>query len=466
MQTTRHTLVLTAGQSSGWVRDLGCQAWSIATALPTHELRRTLDANVLTCVVVDFTHGFNSDAHAALERLLALPNVGAVGLVAAGQLEDPLVRHLAVDHCLDVLSTPASPAQLTLSIAYAFDMLESRMHERDIDGNLLLRAGLKGGHQVHAEGSMIGSCEAMVALFRSIRKVARTDAPVFISGESGTGKELTAHEIHERSARRDRPFVVINCGAIPPHLLQSELFGYERGAFTGANQRKIGRVEAATGGTLFLDEIGDLPFESQASLLRFLQEKKLERIGGNQLHDIDVRIIAATHIDMPAAIESGRFRADLFHRLCVLRIDEPPLRARGTDIELLARRMLDRYRSDSQRTVRGFAPDAIAALYTYPWPGNVRELINRVRRAIVMSERPFITADDLDLGDYADRSTVSLAEAREEADRDVIQMALLRNRGSLSKAAIDLRISRVTLTRLLRARGMSAANFKSSRSAR
>jgi DNA-binding NtrC family response regulator len=290
---------------------------------------------------------------------------------------------------------------------------------------------------------MVGSCEAMLALFRSIRKVAMTDAPVFISGESGTGKELTAVAIHERSSRRSAPFVPINCGAIPPHLLQSELFGYERGAFTGASQRKIGRVEAANGGTLFLDEIGDLPMESQASLLRFLQEGKIERLGGHQSMPVDVRIISATHVDMRAAMVEGRFRQDLYHRLCVLQIDEPPLRARGKDIELLARHMLERFKKDGARR-----------LHNYSWPGNVRELINRVRRAIVMSEGRAITARDLELGDYVEVVPVSLAQAREAAERQAIELALLRHRGRLGDAAQELGISRVTLYRLLCAHGM------------
>jgi len=291
-------------------------------------------------------------------------------------------------------------------------------------------------------------------LFRSIRKVAMTDAPVFISGESGTGKELTAVAIHERSVRREQPFVAINCGAIPAHLLQSELFGYERGAFTGANQRKIGRVEAANGGTLFLDEIGDLPLESQASLLRFLQERKVERLGGHGSTAVDVRIISATHVDMQTAMIEGRFRADLYHRLCVLQIDEPPLRARGKDIELLAKHMLDRFKKDASRRLRGFAPDAIAAIHNYGWPGNVRELINRVRRAIVMSEGRQISARDLELGEYVEVAPVSLAQAREAAERQAIELALLRHRGRLGDAAQELGISRVTLYRLLSAHGM------------
>jgi DNA-binding NtrC family response regulator len=283
-----------------------------------------------------------------------------------------------------------------------------------------------------------------------------TDAPVFISGESGTGKELTALAIHARSARRDQPFVAINCGAIPPHLLQSELFGYERGAFTGANQRKIGRVEAADGGTLFLDEIGDLPLESQASLLRFLQERKIERLGGQTSTAVDVRIISATHVDMQTAMLEGRFRADLYHRLCVLQIDEPPLRVRGKDIELLANHMLERFRRDASRRLRGFSPCAIAALHNYAWPGNVRELINRVRRAIVMSEGRQILASDLELGDYVEAAPTTLAQAREAAERQAIEVALLRHRGRLGEAADELGISRVTLYRLLTAYGLRA----------
>jgi DNA-binding NtrC family response regulator len=210
-------------------------------------------------------------------------------------------------------------------------------------------------------------------------------------------------------------------------LLQSELFGYERGAFTGADQRKIGRVEAATRGTLFLDEIGDLPLESQASLLRFLQEHKIERLGGLGSTSVDVRIICATRIDMETAMIEGRFRADLYHRLCVLRVDEPPLRERGPDIELLAKHMFTRFKKDASGRLRGFAPDAIAAIYNYGWPGNVRELINRVRRAIVMSEGRQISAVDLELGEYVEVAPVSLAQAREAAERRAIE---LRYRGT------------------------------------
>uniref|UniRef100_UPI001981DEA9 sigma-54 interaction domain-containing protein n=1 Tax=Burkholderia sp. Ac-20379 TaxID=2703900 RepID=UPI001981DEA9 len=296
---------------------------------------------------------------------------------------------------------------------------------------------------------MVGTCEAMQQLFRTIRKVANTDATVFISGESGTGKELTALAIHERSARRNAPFVPINCGAIPPALLQSELFGYERGAFTGATQRKIGRIEAAQGGTLFLDEIGDLPHESQASLLRFLQEGRIERLGGRDPVPVDVRVLSATHVDLDAAMRDGQFRADLFHRLCVLRIDEPPLRARGGDIEVLARHILQRFGADGGGRIRGFSPCAIEAMHRYAWPGNVRELINRIRRAMVMAEHPVLSAEDLDLGEHAARPLPTLAGALEAAEHQALDAALRRHGDDVAAAAAALDIAPARLTALL-----------------
>src|SRR6187402_2781594 len=377
-----------------------------------------------------------------LHELLASSLTGWVALGHREDLEDATVRGLIRDYCFDYITLPTSDDRVVDAVGHAFGMVALQ-----INTSIDARDG-------HPEGEMVGSCEAMLSLFRSIRKVAMTDAPVFISGESGTGKELTAVAIHERSTRRDQPFVAINCGAIPAHLLQSELFGYERGAFTGANQRKIGRVEAANGGTLFLDEIGDLPLESQASLLRFLQERKVERLGGHGSTPVDVRIISATHVDMQTAMIEGRFRADLYHRLCVLQIDEPPLRARGKDIELLAKHMLDRFKKDASRRLRGFAPDAIAAIHNYGWPGNVRELINRIRRAIVMSEGQQVSARDLELGEYVEVAPVSLAQAREAAERQAIELALLRHRGRLGDAAQELGISRVTLYRLLTAHGL------------
>ncbi|MBN3767395.1 sigma-54 dependent transcriptional regulator [Burkholderia sp. Ac-20365] len=418
------------------------RGWHVEVVTSARDARRAVRSGMAAGGLLDLSSCFQQHEIAAFESCLTMPNVGWVATTMAGQLQDAALRRLVRDYCFDYVTVPYSGDRIVDSVGHAYGMVSL--------GEPASNDSSQGG----SEGEMVGSCDAMLALFRSIRKVAMTDAPVFISGESGTGKELTAVAIHERSSRRNAPFIPINCGAIPPHLLQSELFGYERGAFTGANQRKIGRVEAANGGTLFLDEIGDLPLESQASLLRFLQERKVERLGGHGSIEVDVRIISATHVDMNTAMIEGRFRSDLYHRLCVLQIDEPPLRARGKDIELLARHMLERFRKDASRRLRGFAPDAIAALHNYSWPGNVRELINRVRRAIVMSEGRAITARDLELAEYVEIVPVSLAQAREAAERQAIELALLRHRGRLGDAAQELGISRVTLYRLLCSHGM------------
>jgi len=421
------------------------RGWHIEVVSNAKDARRWLRNDMAVGGLLDLSGKFEAHELAAMEASLTMTNVGWVAATGQGQLEDAAVRRLIRDYCFDYVTMPTSNDRIVDAVGHAYGMVA--LHENATGDVRDVRDG-------RAEGEMVGSCDAMLALFRSIRKVAMTDAPVFISGESGTGKELTAVAIHERSVRREQPFVAINCGAIPAHLLQSELFGYERGAFTGANQRKIGREEAANGGTLFLDEIGDLPLESQASLLRFLQERKVERLGGHGSTPVDVRIISATHVDMQTAMIEGRFRADLYHRLCVLQIDEPPLRARGKDIELLAKHMLDRFKKDASRRLRGFAPDAIAAIHNYGWPGNVRELINRVRRAIVMSEGRQISARDLELGEYVEVAPISLAQAREAAERQAIELALLRHRGRLGDAAQELGISRVTLYRLLSAHGM------------
>ncbi|SEA23010.1 sigma-54 dependent transcriptional regulator [Paraburkholderia sartisoli] len=418
------------------------RGWHVEVVNSARDVRRAVRAGTAAGGLLDLSSRFQPHEIVGFESCLTMPNVGWVAATTPGQLQDAALRRLVRDYCFDYVTVPYAGDRIVDSVGHAYGMIS------------LGEPASNDSTTAGTEGEMVGSCDAMLALFRSIRKVAMTDAPVFISGESGTGKELTAVAIHERSGRSAAPFVPINCGAIPPHLLQSELFGYERGAFTGANQRKIGRVEAANGGTLFLDEIGDLPMESQASLLRFLQEGKVERLGGHASTSVDVRIISATHVDMHTAMIEGRFRADLYHRLCVLQIDEPPLRARGKDIELLARHMLERFRKDASRRLRGFSPDAIAALHNYSWPGNVRELINRVRRAIVMSEGRAITARDLELADYVEIVPVSLAQAREAAERQAIELALLRHRGRLGDAAQELGISRVTLYRLLCSHGM------------
>ncbi|KVV25445.1 Fis family transcriptional regulator [Burkholderia ubonensis] len=419
---------------------LRAREWGVACVKALRELRRFVRSGQAQVGIIDFV-GLAADDLIVLEPILRHPQFGWVALVDSACLGAPNVRRLIRQYCFDFLKERPTHAAVEYLVGHAYGMValgESKL-ETDVVAN---------------DDEMVGTCEAMQWLFHTIRKVANTDAPVFISGESGTGKELTALAIHERSARRKAPFVAINCGAIPHHLLQSELFGYERGAFTGANQRKIGRVEAAHGGTLFLDEIGDMPIDSQASMLRFLQEGRIERLGGRNSIAVDVRIISATHVDLDEAMGDGRFREDLFHRLCVLRINEPPLRARGKDIELLAHHVLHKFRGDGASKIRGFTPCAIEAILSYTWPGNVRELINRIRRAIVVAESCLICAADLDLGQFVWQQPKTLAEVREHAEKLAIEAALLRHRHRLTEAATDLGISRTTLYRLMGTYGM------------
>jgi len=300
------------------------------------------------------------------------------------------------------------------------------------------------------EFGIIGSSPATQKLLRMTHKASLVEAPVFIHGETGSGKELVAYAIHRQSARFDAPFIAVNCGSIPSTLIQSELFGYEKGAFTGANHRKIGRIEAAAGGTVFFDEIGDLPLDLQINLLRFLQEKTIDRVGSNQSIEVDARVIAATHVDIEKAVAQGRFREDLYYRLNVIQIHVPPLRERGTDIELLAQYFFDKYAQEKDPRVQGFSQGAFDAMYQYYWPGNVRELINRIRQALVMSDNRLITAKDLRLSKTSSVNKLqSLTAARRAAEKKAIETALRFSNYNISLAANMLDISRSTLYRLM-----------------
>ncbi len=297
---------------------------------------------------------------------------------------------------------------------------------------------------------MFGQSPQMNELFRAIEKVARVDSPVLLNGESGTGKELVARALHYHSLRSNGPFVAVNCGALPENLVQSELFGHEKGAFTGAVSRKMGKIEAASGGTVFLDEVGDLPYEAQANLLRFLQEGTIERIGNNATTSVDVRVLAATHVDLESAVEQGRFREDLFYRLNVLRLNLPPLREREGDIELLANRFFSIFAEKNSSKVKGFSKQAIKLMKHHAWPGNVRELINRVQRAVIMAESRLITPQDLGLDkDHNSRAGGSLHDVRHHAEKQVIIDTLSSANNNVSEASRILGISRVTLYRLM-----------------
>jgi len=280
--------------------------------------------------------------------------------------------------------------------------------------------------------------------------VATTDAPVLILGESGTGKEMAAQAIHHTSARRNGPFVAINCSAIPETLIESELFGHEKGAFTGAHMQRKGRIESSGGGTLFLDEIGEIPLPLQVKLLRFLQEQRLERVGGRQEIHVDARIVAATNADLKAKMSKGTFREDLFYRLAVVQIVLPVLTDRGDDILLLAQSFLNHFAEQNKKTGLTLGQESIRAIRQYSWPGNVRELQNRMQRAVIMCAGRRLSPQDLELCDEANSASVtSLKKARESLELEMIQNSLRRHSGNISAAATDLGISRPTLYELM-----------------
>ena len=298
------------------------------------------------------------------------------------------------------------------------------------------------------EGLVAASPE-MAAVTRTLRRVASADVTVMLLGASGTGKELLARGLHVLSARRGGPFVPINCAAIPEGLLESELFGHERGAFTGAHSAVGGKVEQAAGGTLFLDEIGDVPLGVQVKLLRFLQERVVERVGGRRAHPVDTRVVCATHRDLDAMVAAGSFREDLYYRLAEIVVRIPRLAERGGDAVLLARHLVRHHARALGTAVAGLSDDAVDAVEAWGWPGNVRELGNRCKRAVLLAEGPLVTAADLDLGPR-DPDPLDLRSAREAADRRAIARALARAAGNLSAAARLLGVSRPTLYDLLK----------------
>jgi two-component system, NtrC family, response regulator len=307
------------------------------------------------------------------------------------------------------------------------------------------------------ETMIIGEAPSIAGLRRLVRQVAPSDASVLLVGPSGSGKEVVARAIHAQSRRAGKPFVAINCGAIPETLLESELFGYERGAFTGAFRQTIGKIESANKGTLFLDEIGDLPGPLQVKLLRFLQDQIVERIGGRARIQVDVRIVSATNQSVEDKVRDGLFRGDLLYRMNAVTVRIPPLRERGGDAMLLANWFLGRFNREFARNLRGFTPPAIAALEAHPWPGNVRELENRVKRAVVMAEGRQLGPEDLELTPAKDNIVdLDLRAARLRAERDVLQQALAHSNGTLSVAAKLLGISRPTLYGLMEAHGIEA----------
>ncbi|MEO5374126.1 MAG: sigma-54 dependent transcriptional regulator [Alphaproteobacteria bacterium] len=308
------------------------------------------------------------------------------------------------------------------------------------------------------DGHLVGRSPAMRRVTDAIRKIAASDAPVLITGESGTGKELAASAIHAQSGQAAGPFIAINCAAIPSSLVASELFGHERGAFTGASQRRVGRIQLAEGGTLFLDEIGDLPLEMQAHLLRFLQEHTVDPVGGSHPITVHARVVAATNVPLHRAVAEGRFRQDLFYRLHVLTLEMPPLRAREGDAALLAEAFLDRFGREMDGRPRRLGVEARQLVDGYAWPGNVRELMAAARRAVVMGDADCIRPEDLGLPDpsSANQAQASLEFARQEVEEALVRKALGLHRGNIKRSAEHLGIARVTLYRLIEKYGIIA----------
>jgi two-component system, NtrC family, response regulator len=387
----------------------------------------------------------SSEGLALLEEILALAPDAKIVVATGREGMNDALRAVSLG-AFDFYRKPVDIEVLHIILARAYNL--ARLEEEN--------RRLQGRPMPSPIARIMTGDDAMLRVCRSIEKLATTDVTVLILGESGTGKEALAHALHELGPRDGSPFVPINCAAIPETLLESELFGHERGAFTGAVRQNIGKIESANRGTLFLDEIGDLPQPLQVKLLRFLQDQIIERIGGRQPIRVDVRIVCATNADLETKMANGEFREDLFYRLNEVTIRVPPLRDRAGDPVLLANFFLNHFATEFRRRVKGFSPAAMTAITAHNWPGNVRELENRVKRAVVMSEQPVIEPADLELAAAADQADLDIRVARTRVERQMIQLALARSNGRISTAAKLLGISRPTLYALMDAHGMSA----------
>ncbi len=381
-----------------------------------------------------------SEGLAALSDILALQPATKVIIASGNEERENAVKAIGLG-AYDFYPKPVDIDVLRLIIERAW-----RLHDLEEERRRLLKA------REHSPlAGVVAASSEMLKVCRAVERIAASDVSVLLTGESGTGKEVLAHALHGLGARADQPFVAINCAAIPENLLESELFGHEKGAFTGAVKQTVGKIEQADRGPLFLDEIGDMPLALQAKLLRFLQDRTIERIGGRKKITVDLRVISATNQDLASQMAEGRFREDLFYRINEVGIEIPPLRQRTGDAVLLANFYLRRFNQSFERVLKGFTGDALAAIAAHPWPGNVRELENRLKRAMVMADGKLISAADLDLQDDAAPDVFpTLKQLRERAEFDAVTQALALARDNVSQAAKLLGVSRPTLYDLMR----------------
>lgn len=383
-----------------------------------------------------------TEGFAVLDEMLKLKPDTKIIVASGHGAKESALRAIAAG-AWDFYQKPVDIDELHLIVRRAFhvrelEMANERLQQPDAGGELLL-------------GSIITASWDMLKVARTIERVANTGVSVMLLGASGTGKELLARGLHDASERRGNPFIAINCGAIPENLLESELFGHEKGAFTGAVKMTEGKIEIANGGTLFLDEVGDIPLPLQVKLLRFLQERTIERVGGRKTIPVDVRIVCATHRNLNQMIAEQTFRDDLYYRLAEVTINIPSLTERTGDAVLLAKHFVARFAKEMNPSIKGLSTSALTAVDQWNWPGNVRELENRMKRAVIMADGKFITADDLEFGDEDDDTLMlNLKAAREAADRKAIRRAISQTEGNISSAAKLLGISRPTLYDLLK----------------
>ncbi|AHK80261.1 Fis family transcriptional regulator [Ectothiorhodospira haloalkaliphila] len=384
--------------------------------------------------------GGATEGLATLEQILALAPNTKVIVVTGNNDRDNAVKAVALG-AYDFYQKPVDADILDLIVQRAHRLYELEAENRRLADH----------RSAEPLPGLIASSPEMLKVCRTVEKVAPTDATTLLLGDSGTGKEVIARALHDLSPRSKEAFVAINCAAIPENLLESELFGYEKGAFTGANKQTKGKIEYASGGTLFLDEVGDLPMALQAKLLRFLQERVIDRIGGREGIPVDVRVVCATHQDLSGLIAEDAFREDLFYRISEITIAIPPLKDRTGDAHVLARLLLKRFADQQGRPIKGFAPDAVQAIEHHTWPGNVREMENRIKRAVIMADANQVTAEDLELSpEGEDPMMLNLRQVRDEAEGRAVRRAMQMVDGNISRAAELLGVSRPTLYDLMK----------------